>query len=82
MRFIQEDGSMSGVALRVAEVTKPLASVHRICFKGKHIYILHKRTGRRTPLLHDMSVYDMTVPVSKRRCGEIREELGGESATA
>lgn len=71
MKSRQEDReSMTGMAFRVVEVTKLLASVSRICSKGSMVVfdseqssILKKRTGRRRPLLHERGVYVIKVPV-------------------
>lgn len=59
---------MAGMAFRLAEVTKPLASVSRRCsngtvFDSKQGYIPNKRVGRQAPLLHMIRVYVIKLPM-------------------
>ena len=52
--YKEKDGSERAMMFRVAQVTKPLASVSRICAKGNKVvfdeessYILNKKSGTR-----------------------------------
>lgn len=70
MKFRESDGSERSMTFRVAQVTKPLASVSKICSKGNKVifdghasYILNKRTGRRTPLKQENGVFIMEIPI-------------------
>ncbi len=64
------DGRARRMTFRVADVTKPLASVKRICdqgnrvvFDGPNSHIEHKTSGWRTPMREENGVYVLDVPV-------------------
>ncbi len=65
------DGKARAMTFRIADVTKPLASVARMCDKGNWVvfdpegsYIEHKRTGTRTHLKRHLGVFVLEVPLN------------------
>ena len=59
---------MRSMSFRVADVTKPLGAVSKICHKGNKVvfdvegsYIEHKATGARTPLREERGVYVLDI---------------------
>lgn len=80
---------MRSMAFRAAKVAKPFASMSRICAKGKivvfdseHRYILNKTTRRRTPLLHERTVYVIEVPMKNVIAEKYDMGFVGRDATA
>lgn len=68
VRFATDRGEERSMNFRVADVTKPLASVSRICARGNRVvfdgpdsYIEHKSTGARTSIRESKGVYVIDV---------------------
>ena len=71
INFLTEEGSCRNMTSRVCEVTKPLASVSRICKKGHRVvfedgnkYIENLLTGELTRMREQNGVYllDLWIP--------------------
>ena len=59
------------MTFRIADITKPLASVKRICDRDNGVvfdidssYIGHKASGHKTPMRHEKGVYLLDVPMA------------------
>ena len=66
--FKTKGGGMRSMSFRVADVTKPLGAVSKICHKGNKVvfdvegsYIEHKATGTRTALREERGVYVLDI---------------------
>ena len=76
MEFEQDSGGKVAMSFRVANVTKPLASVSGITKKNNKVvfgptlsYIENLTTGKRAPLTEENGVYTLTVPIERIKKG-------------
>jgi hypothetical protein len=71
--FKTKGGGLRSMNFRVADVTKPLGAVSKICHKGNKVvfdvegsYIEHKATGTRTALREERGVYVLDIELVRR----------------
>ncbi len=75
--YVGPDGKARAMTFRIADVTKPLASVARMCDRGNRVvfdsdgsYVEHKKTGARTHLSRHNGVFVLEVPLGRRGEGD------------
>ena len=82
--MMTSEGKWAQATFQVAEVTRPLCSVSKMCDKGNRVvfelgggYIEHIATGRRTKFTRENNVYVMEMYVPDG-CSEDAKGFGGQ----